>query len=84
MSFIKVKLLFKFENADLIMHSIIFMTCYMKNNIKMFVEAFLEKMTKIQKSILEYIENEDDEEENFLILVELFTKLKISEDPIIL
>lgn len=50
----------------------------------MFVEAFLEKMTKIQKSILEYIENEDDEEENFLILVELFTELKISEDPIIL
>lgn len=50
----------------------------------MSVEAFLEKMTKIQKSILEFIENEDDEEENFLILVELFTKLKISEDPIIL
>lgn len=66
------------------MHSIIFLTCYMKNSIKMSVEAFLEKMTKIQKSILEFIENEDDEEENFLILVELFTELKISEDPIIL
>ena len=48
--------------------------------IKMIIEDLIDKMKKVQSSLLEFLENETNEEENYENFINLIPNQKINED----